>query len=228
MSFHVVKNIVVVILGIIAASVVVRQCRKPTWWPGRLFLWSMNISHSGMTSWGLKHLPVEKHSTILDVGCGGGRTIHRLAAMATEGKVFGIDYSDESVAVSRRTNREWIAAGRVEIRHGSVSSLPFPDRTFDLITAIETHYYWPDPVADMQEILRVLKPGGRLAVIGEVYKREGSRRTADELAMKLLGGTCVSLSELGNQFSTAGFSDVEMFEESRKGWFCGVARRAES
>jgi SAM-dependent methyltransferase len=228
MSPRVMKDVIVAILAIIAASVVVKQCRKPTWWPGRLFLWSMNVSHSRLTRWGLKHVPIEKHDTILDVGCGGGRTIHTLAATASEGKVYGIDYSDESVAVSRRTNREWISEGRVDIRHGSVSSLPFPDSTFDLITAIETLYYWPDPAADMQELLRVLKPGGRLVVIGEVYKKEGSLPRVDVLAMKLLGGTCLSLSEQSSLFSTVGFSDVEIFEESGKGWFCAVGRRQPS
>ena len=225
MSSHVVKDVILAVLVIIAASVVVKQCRKPAWWPGRFFLWSMNVSHSKLTRWGLSHVPIGKHDTILDVGCGGGRTIHTLAATATEGKVYGIDHSDESVAVSRRTNREWISEGRVDIRSGSVSSLPFPDGTFDLITAIETLYYWPDPAAAMRDLLRVLKPGGRLVVIAEVYRKEGSLPRLDVLAMKLLGGTTLRLSEQSRLFSTAGFSDVEVFEEAGKGWSCAVGRR---
>jgi 2-polyprenyl-3-methyl-5-hydroxy-6-metoxy-1,4-benzoquinol methylase len=51
----------------------------------------MNLSHSKLTDWGLTHIPVEKHFAILDVGCGGGRTISKLAAMAAQGKVYGVD-----------------------------------------------------------------------------------------------------------------------------------------
>src|SRR5260370_41497415 len=70
------------------------EVRKPSRWLGRIVLWLMNFSHSGLTDWGLKHVEVEKDFTILDVGCGGGRTIEKLAAMANEGKVYGVDYAD--------------------------------------------------------------------------------------------------------------------------------------
>ena len=58
---------------------------------------------------------------------GGGRTVHKLAAIARKGKIYGIDHFEASVAASRRTNRQWIGMGRVEIQHGSVSHLPFVD-----------------------------------------------------------------------------------------------------
>jgi len=57
---------------------------------------------------------------------GGGRTVSKLAAIATQGKVYAVDYSDESVAATKRTNVRWMDLGRVEIRRGSVSQLPFP------------------------------------------------------------------------------------------------------
>jgi SAM-dependent methyltransferase len=72
----------------------VHQCQKPTGWLGRFLLWQMNSRHSRLTDWGLIHVSVEPHFTILEVGCGGGRTVHKLAALATKGKVYGIDYSD--------------------------------------------------------------------------------------------------------------------------------------
>ena len=112
------------------------------------------MSHSSVTDLGLKHVLIEKSFTILDVGCGGGRTIQKMAAIATEGMVYGIDYAEGSVAASRGKNAQLIDAGSVEIRQASVSQLPFPDDKFDLVTAVETQYYWPDLVKDMQEILR--------------------------------------------------------------------------
>lgn len=224
MGPQVVKNIVVAALTIAAILVVLRQCRKPAWWPGRLFLWIMNVRHAGVTTWGLSHVQIEKHFTILDVGCGGGKTVQTLAAAASDGKVYGIDYSPESVATSRQTNVRLIQAGRVDIRQGTVSQLPFPDHTFDLVSAVETHYYWPDPVADFREILRVLKPGGRVVVIAETYK--GMRFNApNQLAMKvLLRATFLTASEHSALLLAAGYSDVSIFEEP-KGWICAVGKR---
>src|SRR5258708_7162024 len=108
---------------------------------GRIVLWRINSSHSRLTDWGLGHVSGGKGDTILDVGCGGGRTMSKLAAIAAEGKVYGVDYSEESVAASTRTNARGIDASRVEIRRGSVSQLPFSDGMFDLVTGVETHFW---------------------------------------------------------------------------------------
>jgi|SRR5579864_49979 len=115
----------------------VSQFSKPTGWLGRYMLWRMNSHHSKLTDWGLDHVAIGSHFTILDVGCGGGRTVNKLAAIATQGKVYGIDHSDESLAATRRMNARWIDLGRVEVRHGCVSQMPFSDDLFDLVTAVE-------------------------------------------------------------------------------------------
>jgi len=209
---------------LIALPYLLNQVRKPTRWVGRFFLWVMNLSHSGVTDWGLKHVTIEKRFTILDVGCGGGRTIQKMAEIATEGMVYGIDYSEGSVAASRGKNARLIETVRVEIRQASVSQLPFPDDKFDLVTAVETQYYWPDLVKDMQEILRVLKPGGTLIIIAESYKG-GRYDMAQGLAMSLLRSTRLSVDEHRDLFSTAGYTDVQMFEERNKGWICGMGRK---
>jgi SAM-dependent methyltransferase len=152
------------------ASRLLNQIRNPTGWLGRWNLRSMNRRHAKLTDWGLEHVSIASDATILDIGCGGGRTIHKLAALATKGNVYGVDYSETSVAVSRKTNQQWLKTGRVEIRHGSVSHRPFPDEMFALATAVETHFYWPDLQADMREVLRVLKPGGALVTESSVAK----------------------------------------------------------
>jgi ubiquinone/menaquinone biosynthesis C-methylase UbiE len=199
------------------------QCRKPTGWFGRLLLRDFNRHHSKLTDWGLRHIAIEQHDTILDVGCGGGRTVHKLAGTATKGKVYGIDFSQESVNVSCRTNRRWIELGRVEILHGSVSCLPFCDQMFDLVSAVETHFFWPDLVADMQEVLRVLKPGGKLIIIAEAYK--GGKH--DKALQKLAGWMDIVLlsgNEYRELFSQAGYSEVQIFEDYDKGWICGIGK----
>jgi len=202
------------------------QCQKPTGWLGRFILWNMNSRHSKVTDWGLEKVGIDKHYTILDVGCGGGRTVSKLAAIATEGKVYGADYSEESVAASKRTNARWIDIGRVEIRHGSVSQLPFPDDMFDLVTAVETHFWWPNLPADMREVFRVLKPGSKFIIIAEIYK--GANTMAARLAEKYAGRTSMALltvDEHRELFANAGYSDVEVIEERGKGWICGIGRK---
>ena len=121
----------------------VNQCQKPAGWFGRFTLWNMNSRHSKVTDWGLSHISIHAHDVVLDVGCGGGRTVSKLAAIATQGKVYGIDHSTESVAMAMRTNKQWIDVARVEVREASVSRLPFSDGAFDVITAVETHFWWP-------------------------------------------------------------------------------------
>lgn len=67
-----------------------------------------------------------------------------MAKIATEGKVYGIDYSKVSVSVASKINKKFIEAGRVEIIHASAEYIPFPDNFFDLAAAIEVYPFWPD------------------------------------------------------------------------------------
>ena len=204
----------------------VSQPQKPTGWLGRVVLRSMNSRHSKVTDWGLSHISIQEHDTILDVGCGGGRTISKLAALATQGKVYGVDFSQESVAVSGQTNKQWIEKGRVEIHEGSVSQLPFPADMFDLVTAVETHFWWPDLPADMREVFRVVKPGGTFVVIAEVYK--GANTATAKLVEKYLpqmGLKLLTASEHHDLFTQACYTDVRVITESSKGWICVIGKK---
>ena len=158
----------------------------------------------------------------MDVGCGGGRTINKLAAKAAQ--VYGIDYAAGSVAASRAHNKRLIAEGRVHVEQASVSRLPFADDKFDLVTAIEAQYYWPNLQGDMKEILRVLKPGGRLMVVAENYK--GARNDAVlGPVMKLLGSSRLSMDDHRALFLAAGYEGVEIAEERRRGWICAIGTK---
>lgn len=212
----------VLLAGLVAYML--NQVRKPTRWVGRFFTSVMNFSHSSLTDWGLKHVPIEGSFTILDVGCGGGRTIEKLAALAGKGRVCGIDYANGSVAASRAKNALLIQAGRVEITKASVSQLPFPDNKFDLVTAVETQYYWPDLTKDMREILRVLKPGGTLIVIAESYKK-GAHNNLQRPVMKFLRSSNLGVDDHRELFAAAGYIDIEISEEVKKGWICGTGKK---
>jgi ubiquinone/menaquinone biosynthesis C-methylase UbiE len=174
----------------------------------------------------LAQVAVGKSDTILDVGCGGGRTVSKLAAIASEGKVCGVDHSEESVAASKRENAREIEAGRVEIRQGSVSQLPYADGVFGLVTGVETHFWWPNLCGDMREVFRVTKPGGMVVLIAEIYG--GSKTKAGQLADKYgakTGMKLLSVDEHRELLEGAGFSDVRVVEEVGKGWICAFGRK---
>ena len=205
-------------------SKLLRQCRRPSGWLGRMVARGMNKSHSDLTDWGLSYISIGKADTILDVGCGGGGTVRKLARVLEEGRVYGIDYSEESVSISTRTNWKLVQEGRVTIQHGSVSSLPFPNRTFDLVTAIESHYFWPDLVNDMKEVMRVLKPGGTLIMIGGAYKggKYDERNKQWVVAAKM---TYLTVGEFGELFRVAGYTGAQVYEDYDRGRICGVGRK---
>jgi ubiquinone/menaquinone biosynthesis C-methylase UbiE len=200
------------------------QVRKPSSGLGRVMTSAMNASHSQMTDWGLRHISIEKQFTILDVGCGGGRTIRKYAAAASDGMVYGIDYAAGSVAASRAENRDAMEKGRVEIQQASVSQLPYPDAKFDLVSAVETIYYWPDPAKDLAEILRVLKPGGRVIVICEMYKG-GRWSSFKSPVMKLLRAKNFTMDEYEQLLASAGYIEVQVVVEASRGWICAIGKR---
>lgn len=109
---------------------------------------------------------------------------------------------------------------------GLVSQLPFADGMFDVVTAVETHFWWPDLPGDMREALRVMKPDGTLVLIAEIYK--GANTVAAKLAEKYAsrsGMTLLSVDEHRELFTNAGYSEVRVIEERKKGWICGVGRK---
>ena len=142
---------------------------KPQGAAGKQMLKRMNRSHYELTGWGLEYLTFAPGDHILDVGCGGGQTLYRLAESYPETTLAGIDYSDVSVELSRETNERFISVGRTSIQKASADELPFNDDVFDKVITVESFYFWPDHDKGLKEILRVLKPGGKLLIICEVY-----------------------------------------------------------
>ncbi len=206
-------------------SKMLKQCRKPKGWVGRSVAWGMNLSHSKMTDWGMSHISIGEYATVLDIGCGGGGTIQKLAKIVTKGKIYGIDYSEDSVKISQSINKVVIQMGRVEIQPGSVSSLPFPQDMFDLITAIETHYFWPDLVNDMKEVLRVLKSNGTLIMIGGEYKG-GKYDGRNQKWVDAGDMTYHRVDEFEQLFSDVGYVEVQVFEDYDRGWMCGLGKKS--
>ena len=173
----------------LSIAAIIAQLRKPSGRFGKLVGRTMNIGHNKLRNWGLSHISIEPDAKILDIGCGGGRALQELAMSAPKGKVHGIDYSEDMVQLGRKVNKALIKSGLVEIQYGTVSSLPFPDNVFDLATAFETYYFWPNLGDDLEEIRRVLKPKGTLLLVNEVYRddrfQERNARWAKLITMQI-------------------------------------------
>ena len=199
------------------------QLRRPSKWTGRLFLKNMNQRHSAVTDWGLEKVPIGAQRAIIDVGCGGGRTLEKLATLAPHARIVGVDFAPGSVAESRAHNAALIAAGRVEVIQASVSQLPGAAAQFDLATAVETHYYWPDLVANLAEIRRVLRPGGTLVLIAETY-RDTRLGWVIALSMAPLRAAVLTADEHRERLAQAGFTDIQVTTDRARGWICAVGK----
>ena len=133
------------------------NCAHPKGRMGRAMLKFMNLCHAPLTNWGLNLVDIQGGWTMLDIGCGGGATLKRLLKRSKDAQVYGIDISDESVAKARKVNRALLDK-QVFIQQGSAVKLPYEDAKFDLVTAVETVYFWPNLPNCLQEVRRVLKP----------------------------------------------------------------------
>jgi len=98
--------------------------RKPEGMEGAEMLERMNQSHYEVTGWALCYWEIQEDDRILDIGCGGGATLHRMAEKVTSGHVTGVDYSDVSVETSRRNNEKNISSGKMDVLEGSVEIFP--------------------------------------------------------------------------------------------------------
>ena len=132
------------------------QCARPEGFLGRCMLRFMNFGHAPLTNWGLDHVAFHDGMTMLDVGCGGGATLKRLLKRSPGGKAYGIDISAESVAKARNVNKR-VLGSQVFVEQGSADSLPWEKEKFDVVTAVETVYFWPNLTKCFQEVKRVLK-----------------------------------------------------------------------
>lgn len=203
----------------------VKQARKPTGMFGRLIARGMNYgSHRKLAEWGLKHASINKDDTILDVGCGGGKTVNTMAKIATEGKVYGIDYSKVSVSVASKINKKFIEVGRAEIIHASAESLPFPDNFFDLATAIEVYPFWPDLINTLREIRRVLKPGGSIVLLSEGYRDKKFEKRNEKWA-KFLDLPFYLPEEFREFLREAGYSSIQIDVLEDKNWIAVIGTK---
>ncbi|MDR0778631.1 MAG: methyltransferase domain-containing protein [Methanomassiliicoccaceae archaeon] len=199
------------------------QYRNPEGEEGRLLLEDMNDHHFELTKWALSKLPAAECGKILDIGCGGGMLISLLAERFANAEIFGVDISEVSLAMTALVNKEIIKNGRCHISLNSVSALPFADSAFDLVTAFETYFFWPDQVNDLKKAASKVKRGGYLVVVSETYPHPAFKERNDEV-VRVYGLKMIDNDVLASILEGCGM-DVTVNEIEEKNWITFVAKK---
>lgn len=199
------------------------NARKPVGFLGKLMVNGMNGGdHAAMANWALSSLPIKGNGQILDVGCGGGANIARLLKCCPNGTVTGIDYSSVSVEKSRQVNAQAIRESRCKVVEGSVAELPFGKDTFDMVTAFETIYFWPDIEHCFNEVKRVLKDGGVFAIVNEDDGLSGTNERWEKI---IEGMHTYTPQEIRLHLTNTGFSDINVERNETKHWLMATAKK---
>ncbi len=126
----------------------------------------LNIVNRPINRWATGSLELTGSEDVLDVGFGGGIGLELVSNRLTSGRLTGVDISEEMAERATRRFADHPRAGRVRVLVGDVSTLPFADASFDRAYSVNAVFFWPDPVAGIAEIHRVLRPGGLAVIAG--------------------------------------------------------------
>ena len=204
-------------------SKIFSNTRKPEGFFGKMMVNGMNGGgHAQMANWALSSVQIKEDGQILDIGCGGGANIARLLQRAPKGVVQGIDYSSVSVAKSSKVNAKAIAEGCCKVQEASVVKLPFGESNFDLVTAFETIYFWPDIEHCFGEVKRVLKPGGQFVIVNE---SDGSGSMDAKWESLIEGMHTYKPEEIRLHLSNAGFEGIDIRKDEAKHWLMVTAEK---
>ena len=164
----------------------------------------MEKGHGPVGQQAIELMNIPTDARVLDVGCGSGWASRLIAAKARNGRVVGIDISDEMVTLSANTSKEF---PNVEFRVASAEALPFADGEFTHAFSMESLYYYSDMPTALKEIQRVLAPGGMFVTVVDLYQEnEPSHQWVDDLKVPV---QLLSISDYRTLFEDAGFVNIE-------------------
>lgn len=186
-----------------------QNTRKPEGFWGRVIIRSMNTGHTPLSTCGLSLMEWQPEWTVLDIGCGGGANLKRMLRFCPKGKVYGIDYSEVSIACSqKKLGKE--SGRRGFVKYGLADNIPFEAGSFDAVTAFESVYFWGDLQKCFQEVTRVLKPGGRFLICCEASDPSDTTWTE-----RIEGMTVYSPDELRRILENPGFTDIRVYNKGK-------------
>ena len=187
----------------------ITQCMKPHGEEGYQTIENMNENHKEISDFAFECINVGKNDRILDIGCGGGVNIEKFLKL-TSGNVDGLDYSEVSVNASIRQNQNAVESGRCKVIQADVSAMPIDDENYDLVSAFETIYFWPDIENTFKEVSRIIKPQGQFMIA----QGTDGNHPDDELWLSTVEGMSVyTADELEKYLLNAGFKSVKSFKK---------------
>jgi len=182
---------------------IARQSAHPAGWLGHVVARVMALETAAVNRRVLAALEPKSGEHILELGCGHGRALRRVARRAAPGVAVGVDPSAVMRNVARRHLRRAIAGGHARVEAGDSRSIPAPDDAFDKLFSVHTLYFWPDLDAGLLEARRVLRPGGLLLL---AFHSKRNARVAARLPASVY--TLRSGRAVGDALQRAGFRDV--------------------
>jgi len=192
------------------------QFRKPSGVFGRIIGNDMARGNEYAARWTVSLLDIQPESRVLEIGFGPGVAIRYASEKATKGIVVGIDHSQTMVQAALRRNAEAIRAGRIELKQGDVSCLPYPDESFHKVFSIHSIYFWARPADGLRELRRVLKTGGLLAITIEPKDQWTKLQRRQTSVLTLYSGT-----DLAAMISSAGFRNAGVEDCPEQDKFAG-------
>jgi arsenite methyltransferase len=163
----------------------------------------MEQDHLPITLPVLEKMRLAPADNVLDVGCGSGWLSRRIARMVPEGRVVGMDVSDQMIRVARRSS---VDHDNILYVTGEAGEIPWEANFFTQAISVESAYYWPESAAGLKEIFRVLRPGGKLWILINYYRdNPHCHQWGPLLAVKTHLLPAVEWAEL---FTGAGFTEV--------------------
>ena len=155
----------------------------------------------------LRLLDISAGETVLDVACGPGNTTRSLVGeVGADGLVVGVDSSATMLA---QAVEETPSDGPVAYLRADGADLPFADATFDAVSCYGALYLMDDPFASLHEMIRVLKPGGRIAVLTTCARGPEPVRRLSVAASQLAPLRLFDVHEITMALRAAGLVDVQ-------------------
>ncbi|MFZ0693040.1 MAG: class I SAM-dependent methyltransferase [Alphaproteobacteria bacterium] len=141
-----------------------RQLGHPTGLAGRMVGNAMRLANRRPNALAIHALEIAPQDEILELGFGPGQAIERMVALAPCGRIYGVDRSAVMLDQARSRNAEAIRSGRVFLKQSDFDQIPLPGASVDKILAVNVIYFWADVAKVVQEVRRVLRPGGLLSI----------------------------------------------------------------
>ena len=176
--------------------------KKPVGLKGRLVARFMGFAHGSLYKAVAAQLALTEEDDFIEIGYGSGIFIKKYASHVK--MAAGVDISEDMVNMARQFNRQMVEMGRADLRLGDVRKLEWPDGSFSVAGTIESFFFWPEPVACLKEVYRVLRPDGRL-VIG-ITANKDDKRDFSKLAKKK-GFALYSCDDIIQMTKEAGFRE---------------------